>query len=205
MNEGIVYVLTNPAMPKLVKIGKTVRGVEARLNDLYTTGVPLPFECAYAARVEDMDKLEKAFHNAFGPYRVNPRREFFEIEPEQAIGLLDLMKLEDMTPAMQAEAEQVDVQAKASAERLKRSRRPNLNYIEMGIPIGSTLLYQGDGETTCTVADGRNVSFEGRTLSLTKLSKELRQQPHRPIRGPAHWSYNGRLLGEMYEKSYGDE
>jgi len=23
MNEGIVYVLTNPAMPKLVKIGKT--------------------------------------------------------------------------------------------------------------------------------------------------------------------------------------
>ena len=177
MNEGIVYVLTNPAMPKLVKIGKTGRGVETRLNDLYTTGVPLPFECAYAARVEDMDKVEKAFHNAFGPYRVNPRREFFEIEPEQAIGLLDLMKLEDMTPAMQAEAEQVDVQAKASAERLKRSRRPNLNYMEMGIPIGSTLLYQGDGETTCTVADGRNVSFEGRTLSLTKLTKELRQQP----------------------------
>ena len=205
MNEGIVYVLTNPAMPKLVKIGKTGRGVETRLNDLYTTGVPLPFECAYAARVEDMDKVEKAFHNAFGPYRVNPRREFFEIEPEQAIGLLDLMKLEDMTPAMQAEAEQVDVQAKASAEKLKRSRRPNLNYIEMGIPIGSTLLYQGDGETTCTVADGRNVSFEGRTLSLTKLTKEPRQQPDRPIRGPAHWSYNGRLLGEMYEETYGDD
>ena len=74
MNEGIVYVLTNPAMPKLVKIGKTGRGVETRLNDLYTTGVPLPFECAYAARVEDMDKVEKAFHNAFGPYRVNPRQ-----------------------------------------------------------------------------------------------------------------------------------
>ena len=205
MNEGIVYVLTNPAMPKLVKIGKTGRGVETRLNDLYTTGVPLPFECAYAARVEDMDKVEKAFHNAFGPYRVNPRREFFEIEPEQAIGLLDLMKLEDMTPAMQAEAEQVDVQAKASAEKLKRSRRPNLNYIEMGIPIGSTLLYQGDGETTCTVADGRNVTFEERTLSLTKLTKELRQQPDRPIRGPAHLSYNGRLLGEMYEETYGDD
>ena len=205
MSEGIVYVLTNPAMPGMVKIGKTGREVEARLNDLYTTGVPLPFECAYAARVADMDKVEKAFHNAFGPYRVNPRREFFSIEPEQAIGLLDLMKLEDMTPAMQAEAEQVDVQAKASAEKLKRSRRPSLNYLEMGIPVGSTLLYQGDGETTCTVADGRNVSFEGRTLSLTKLTKELRQQPDRPIRGPAHWSYNGRLLGEMYEETYGDD
>ena len=51
MSEGIVYVLTNPAMPGMVKIGKTGREVEARLNDLYTTGVPLPFECAYAGRV----------------------------------------------------------------------------------------------------------------------------------------------------------
>ena len=204
MNEGIVYVLTNPAMPKLVKIGKTGRGVETRLNDLYTTGVPLPFECAYAARVEDMDKVEKAFHNAFGPYRVNPRREFFEIEPEQAIGLLDLMKLEDMTPAMQAEAEQVDVQAKASAEKLKRSRRPNLNYIEMGIPIGSTLLYQGMERPLAQLPMVATSALR-RTLSLTKLTKELRQQPDRPIRGPAHWSYNGRLLGEMYEETYGED
>ena len=86
MNEGIVYVLTNPAMPKLVKIGKTGRGVETRLNDLYTTGVPLPFECAYAARVEDMDKVEKAFHNAFGQYRVNPRREFLRLNPSRRLG-----------------------------------------------------------------------------------------------------------------------
>ncbi len=33
-SEGVVYVLTNPAMPGLVKIGKTGRGVETRLNDL---------------------------------------------------------------------------------------------------------------------------------------------------------------------------
>ena len=133
MSEGIVYVLTNPAMPGMVKIGKTGREVEARLNDLYTTGVPLPFECAYAARVADMDKVEKAFHNAFGPYRVNPRREFFSIEPEQAIGLLDLMKLEDMTPAMQREAEQVDTEAKASSEKLKQQKKPRMNFADMGI------------------------------------------------------------------------
>ena len=44
MNEGIVYVLTNPAMPKLVKIGKTGRGVETRLNDLYTTSTTTGLE-----------------------------------------------------------------------------------------------------------------------------------------------------------------
>ena len=73
------------------------------------------------------------------------RDENFEIDPEQAIGLLDLT-VGGQTPAMQAEAEQVDVQAKASAEKLKRSRRPSLNYLghphwkhtsikEMGKPL----------------------------------------------------------------------
>ena len=63
--EGSVYVLTNPAMPNMVKIGKTTRDVELRLADLYSTGVPLPFECEYAAKVKDVDKTEKAFHTAF--------------------------------------------------------------------------------------------------------------------------------------------
>ena len=41
---GVVYVLTNPAMPGIVKIGKTSRSdIHARLNELYSTGVPLPF------------------------------------------------------------------------------------------------------------------------------------------------------------------
>ena len=49
---GIIYVLTNPEMPGLVKIGKTSRKeVQQRLIELYLTDVPVPFECEYAARV----------------------------------------------------------------------------------------------------------------------------------------------------------
>ena len=59
--EGRVYVLTNPAMPNMVKIGKTTRDVELRLADLYSTGVPLPFECEYAAKVKDVEKQKKHF------------------------------------------------------------------------------------------------------------------------------------------------
>ena len=80
----IVYVLTNPAMPGIVKIGKTTRdNPQVRMNELYTTGVPLPFECAIAINTEDeqASNLEIALHTAFGPYRLNPSREFFEIEP----------------------------------------------------------------------------------------------------------------------------
>ena len=63
--EGTVYVLTNPAMPNMVKIGKTTRDVELRLADLYSTGVPLPFECEYAAKVNNVDKTEKDLKAVF--------------------------------------------------------------------------------------------------------------------------------------------
>lgn len=44
MEEGIVYVLSNEAMPGLVKIGLTGRkDLEDRLNELYNTSVPVPY------------------------------------------------------------------------------------------------------------------------------------------------------------------
>ncbi len=66
--EGIIYLLTNPAMPDIVKIGKTSRiDIKVRIAELYSTGVPLPFDCVYASRVNDIDKVEKALHTAFNP------------------------------------------------------------------------------------------------------------------------------------------
>ena len=65
MSEGIVYVLTNPAMPRMVKIGRTGREIGARLSDLYTTGVPLPFECEYAARKFPIPRALKLFFSIF--------------------------------------------------------------------------------------------------------------------------------------------
>ena len=77
-DEGIVYILSNEAMPGLIKIGLTKRdGLEARLNELYSTGVPLPFTCEYACRVKDCKAVENALHTAFTKDRINPAREFF--------------------------------------------------------------------------------------------------------------------------------
>ena len=197
MAEGIVYVLTNPAMPGMVKIGRTSREMEARLSELYSTGVPLPFECAYAARVGDENKVERAFHQAFGPYRVNPKREFFSIEPEQAIALLELMAVEDVTPAVQQEAERVDVEAKAAADRFKKARKPPLNFLEVGVPIGSPLHFI-DGEQICTVIDSRRVEFEGQSWSMSRLAQKLTGLD-RPLRGSAYFTFQGRKLSEIYD------
>ena len=53
---NIVYALTNPAMPGIVKIGMTDKNdVKERMRDLYTTGVPLPFECVIARQMRDWE------------------------------------------------------------------------------------------------------------------------------------------------------
>ena len=200
MNEGIIYVLTNPAMPDIVKIGKTGRDILMRLKDLYTTGVPFPFECAYAAKVDDMDKWEKAFHTAFGPYQVNPNREFFSIDPEQAVALLELMAVEDVTPVVRKEAEGVDVGAKVFAEKLKRIRRPPANFVEMGLPIGSRLEFSR-GDNFCTVLDGRHVECDGERWMLSTLTRKLLGHEG-SIRGIAYWRFNGRELTDIYEETY---
>lgn len=58
--QGIVYILTNPAIPNMVKIGMTSHeDVKLRMSQIYTTGVPLPFECVYAAKVANCEKIEK--------------------------------------------------------------------------------------------------------------------------------------------------
>ena len=200
ISNGIVYVLINSAMPGLVKIGKTSReSIEPRLTELYSTGVPVPFECVYAARVSDEHKVEKAFHTAFGPYRINSKREFFEIEPEQAIALLELVAVEDVTPEVQREADDIDKEAKSASKKLK-SRRPNLDFAEMGIPINSTLKLVSE-EDFVTVVGNRQVQYNNGFYSLTAITRRLLNLNYDP-RPTTYWEFNGRLLNDIYEETY---
>ena len=88
---GCVYILKNKAMPGLIKIGYTQENAEKRANELYTTGVPQPFEVVYELdklESEQYEKLEVEIHKALDQYRVNPKREFFEYPADEAIRLL---------------------------------------------------------------------------------------------------------------------
>ena len=198
--EGTVYVLTNPAMPNMVKIGKTTRDVELRLADLYSTGVPLPFECEYAAKVKDVDKTEKAFHTAFEPSRVNPKREFFNINPGQAIAVLELMAIENVTPKIQNDAKNIDLEALPSIEKFKRLRRPNQDFFEMGLKAGDILKF-GRNNETCKVLNARQVSYKGETWHLSNLTKKLVDNTS-PLDGYASWYINGRNLQDIYNETY---
>ena len=92
-----VYILVNEAMPGLIKIGFTNQGVSARMNQLNSTGVAKPFECFYAAYVEDMAEVESFLHQQFSEHRVNDRREFFKLEPREAHRVLAQFAIGDAT------------------------------------------------------------------------------------------------------------
>lgn len=85
---GHVYIMLNPAMPGLVKIGHTRDQTKARARQLYSTGVPKEFVVLWQELVHDSDEVEKAIHERFKASRINVRREFFEVEPQEAIQTL---------------------------------------------------------------------------------------------------------------------
>ncbi len=200
--SGIVYLLTNPAMPGLVKIGKTTRDdPQVRMGDLYTTGVPLPFDCELAMEVDDETAVENAFHQAFEPDRINPRREFFKIDVSQAEAMLRLLGKKDVTPEV-ARADDVAEEDKTASETYKK-RRPVLNFVEMGIEPGSLLRFTR-GEETVTTIDGRRVLYNGEETSLSLLTGQLLDSKWYVAPG-SHWRFEGRLLREIYDETYPNE
>jgi hypothetical protein len=202
MNDlEIVYVLTNPAMPNLVKIGRTgATDAQARIAQLYGSGVPVPFTLEYACKVTNSGEVEQAMHIAFAPHRINPKREFFRIEPEQAIAILRLLHTQDVTSEMEAQPSEVDAQSVAAGEQL-RKRRPNLNFEEMGIPIGSEL-HSIHGDATVMVVGPKKVKLGDEELSLSAATNQVMQLDYSLAPGP-HWTYNGKLIRDIYEETYG--
>lgn len=200
---GIVYVITNAAMPGLVKIGMTDdNDSRTRIAQLYTTGVPLPFDVHYACRVDNPDEVERALHIAFGPQRINPRREFFRIDVEQAIAVLRLLHKPDATDELKQQANEVDPESRDAAEK-ERSRRPNFSFEKMGIHPGSLLQAYDDSNRTITVVDDRKVRLGDEELSLSAATRKVFALENVGSPG-SFWRYNGRSISDIYNETYGD-
>jgi hypothetical protein len=187
-------------MPGLVKIGRTSQeDVSTRLSQLYSTGVPVPFELKFACRVQNSEEVESVLHIAFGPQRINPKREFFSIDPEQAIAILKLLHTEDATAEFAAKTTGIDEQDLAAAEVL-RLRRPNLDFHLMGIPNGAVLDCLS-ANATVTVVGPRKVRYGDTETSLCGATRQVLQLDYN-IQPSPHWAYNGKRLKDLYEETY---
>lgn len=199
----IIYLLRNEAMPGLIKIGRTAGDLATRMKQLYTTGVPVPFECIFAVKLEHEADVEKTLHFAFGGQRLNENREFFTVEPERVIAVLKLLNAQEVTGLVESTIQAgLTAQDKAAEAELKK-KRPVLDFGKLGIAPGSTLLFQ-DGVTSIQVLTHRKVEFKGEACFLVTPTRELLGLAEDyPIQPSPYWSYQGKSLKDLYEDFHG--
>ena len=86
---GWLYVITSPSLPGLVKLGATRRlNPTIRVKELSSSSLPEPFHAHCFVFSDDCFELENNIHKYFDKERVNPDREFFRIDPKEAIDVL---------------------------------------------------------------------------------------------------------------------
>lgn len=87
-----VYILSNPSMPGLLKIGYTKDTPEQRAIEIgKATGVAAPFVVEYAFKCFDGELLEREVHNCLEKYRENSRREFFKVPINEATNVIQTL------------------------------------------------------------------------------------------------------------------
>jgi hypothetical protein len=89
MSVGYMYILSNPAIPGLLKIGFTNRDVKDRVAELSSaTAVPKRFEIEYYCLTRDVEEVESRVHQHLSAHRA-PGKEFFSVSLIEAVELID--------------------------------------------------------------------------------------------------------------------
>ena len=197
--RGIIYCLENPKMPDLVKIGRT-NDLKQRLSQLYSSGVPVPFECTLALEVENAEEKERLLHDTFGDHRVNQKREFFDISAQRVIAAMRLTGGMDVTPRDDVVE---DEESRRALETAKK-RRPSFNFDMVSIPIGATLHFKATDEDegvriiTAQVRSRTKIAFEDEDTSLSGAAGKIleRRGMATSVAGPQYWYYEGESLDD---------
>ena len=195
---AIVYVLSNPAFDRYVKVGRTV-DLEQRLRQLDNTSVPLPFRCEFAVEVADEVEAERLVHQAFADVRVRSSREFFEIEPQRVIAALKLTGGKDVTPKEDVAEDAEGIEA---LERTVAKRR-SYSFDDAHVSVGDVLVYTRDESVTATVVADKKIEFEGEVTSLSRAALTLLHRDGykwKQANGWAYWMKDGETMGERVER-----
>lgn len=190
-----VYILTNEAMPGIIKIGWTDSAVEQRMKELDKTGTPLPFTCFYAKRVNDPRFVESKLHEAFDEFRIRENREFFRMSADQAKAALEIASGEDVTP--QGDVVETESDKVALDRERKRTR---FNFAQIGIEPGEILEFKKDPSITAKVVENDQIEFRGNITSLSPAALIIVHEmgyKWTKIAGPQFWTYKGKTLYEL--------
>lgn len=130
--SGWVYIVTNKALPGLVKVGYTTRiDINQRLREFNQAGLPYPYEKAYALWVEEPRLIEQRVHQALPAHRDYPG--WFRCSVERARETIKKIagpEAETETDRRIAEARAEQAAAEAEQERLRERER---KFIEIDL------------------------------------------------------------------------
>lgn len=211
MAEGYIYIMTNPCLHDMVKIGYA-SDIEARRKQLSTTA--LPFEYEIYATYETSGQLEdKKLHELIDTLnpklRLAKNREFFAMSAEKAYRLLEAIaiisgsadKLKRVVP-MQGEGTVNSTRKQPHCQGSGgRKQRPAINFQKCGIPVGAELVFIDDDSVRVTVVDTEKnkVKYNGETTSLSPLAEKLRNVS--AIQGASVFTYNGKKITDIAEET----
>jgi len=198
--NNIIYILVNESMPDLVKIGRTNRSIEQRIKELDNTSVPLPFQCFYAAEVINAALVESRVHKIFSDKRLRGNREFFRVDPDQAVQAIKLAEIREVTPKRDVINELSDKNALEQYSNVEE-RKARLTFKGMEVPNNAILSFVRDESITCIVIDenSNQVTLEGERTSLSAAAlKVLHNMGYNwsSARGSDYWKYDNQTLTE---------
>lgn len=190
MSKGYIYIMTNPCLQNMVKIGYAT-DVEERRKQLSTTALPYDYEifATYETpgKLEDK-KLHKLIDNLNPDLRVSKNREFFIMSPRDAYDLLEAIA---MISGSQDKL-RMTMTAEVSAEQ--KTRKPAVNFQECEIPVGAELVFIDDPNVRVIVVSDRKVQYNNEITSLSAVAKSIKGYS---VAGPSCFSYNGKMVAEI--------
>jgi hypothetical protein len=142
-----------------------------------------------------MSFVEKQIHDGFDDFRVNPKREFFRVDPERIVSILKMVMIEDVTPKEDIVEDEID-QRSLDKEKKVRSR---FNFDMINVPVGSVLSFVKDPNITSIVVDKHRIEFEDEIHSLSSSTLKLVHRmgyTWKQVSGPTYWMYEGETLNE---------
>ena len=182
MTDGYIYCFSNPSMLGILKVGMTERTPVIRLGEANASDTwrpPTPYKIEFAKKVSDASGKEKTLHTLLEQYteRINPRREFFRVSPEEVRKFFDLMDgemwAETRVEEEEEEEEEEEDTSSDSAPRVKpagvKGCRDMAKCFTNGQRIRHTI---GINKTwTGTYDSSKNgIVYDGKILTLNKFA-----------------------------------
>lgn len=195
---GIVYILTNDAMPGIIKIGITEDSVESRIKSLDNTSLPLPFRFYFAIESKRYKEIEKLAHDAFSTFRIRENREFFKIDPERAVSALKISGDKEI----KLSNKMIDDTGTEIEDEITPSRRTGkrFSFASINVPVGTELIFTRNENIKCTVIPDDKVEYENKQYSLSGLADKLLRElgyNWKSVQGSNFFEYNGKTLYQI--------